>query len=72
MNFLYKLISGTCDGYFDWRTTGKKIIILEGPTWVVCRYLNRDAVVAINFDNEKHKNEKLTDWIAEAEDDLEL
>lgn len=55
MENLYKILGGPCAGYFGAEDYSEKVIILEGRTWIVCRYLYRDEVVCANFHTEKEK-----------------
>ena len=54
---LYKILYGFCEGYFGRDDYKDKIIILEGATWIVLRYLDKDAVESLNFDSPKEKQE---------------
>ena len=55
-------IYGYCNGYFGRDDYDDKFIVLEGPTWIVCGYVERDAVACVNFKSEEEKNELLADW----------
>ena len=62
MGNLYKILHGFCEGYFgrdDWED---KIIILEGETWIVCKYLRKDTLVCLNFDSAIEKQECIDKW----------
>ena len=61
-NNLYKVISGYCEGYFGRDDYEDKIIILEGATWIVCRYINKDVVTCVNFDSEEEKQTCIDNW----------
>ena len=62
MSFVGTTIYGFCGGYFGRDDYEDKIIIFEGATWIVCRYVDRDEVACANFRNEAEKVECVSEW----------
>lgn len=55
-------IYGFCDGYFGRDDYDDKMIIIEGRTWIVCRYVDRDVVTCTNFMSEESKKRYVAEW----------
>lgn len=62
MGLVGTVIYGFCNGYFGRDDYEDKIIILEGKTWIVCKYFSSDTVTCCNFDSEDEKIECVKQW----------
>ena len=62
MNNIGTTIYGYCNGYFGRDDYEDKIILFEGPTWIVCRYISNEYITCVNFRSEAEKNELIQDW----------
>ena len=62
-------IYGYCEGYFGRDDYKDKIIIFEGPKWIVCAYLDKDEITCLNFDSAEEKEECIKKWSKKEEEE---
>ena len=60
-------LTGFCNGYFGRDDYNDKMIIYEGRTWIVCKYIDRDEITCLNFKSEEEKNRMIDSWEEEEE-----
>lgn len=65
MSNIGKILNDYCNGYFGRNSYGEKVIIGEGPEWIVVREEIEDEKTFLNFasfDSEAQKERLLKEW----------
>ena len=57
-----KFIYADSNEWFDYEDRGRKVIIGEGSTWIVCKDMNSGNLCFVQFNCEYLKNRKILQW----------